>query len=139
MAVENRDLGTTQQRDAFNFSLGAVGVGVTATVLVVPYPSNLATAAVYAYGLSGAPTATFDVTRFNAAGVTTITGIVSTQTVFSATLVTGFTVSSGATLVPLQTGDLLTYRGLTANTAITTGNGMLVLQALQDIKTYFGK
>ena len=139
MAVENRDLGTTQQRDSYSFTLGAVGVGVTATVLVVPYPSTLAAATVFPYGVSGAPTATLDITRFNAAGVTTITGVVSTLTLAGATVPTGFTVSSGASLVNLQTGDLLTYRGITANAAITTGNGMLVLQALQDIKTYFGK
>lgn len=144
MAVENRDLGTGQQRETYQVTIGQgasslIGTGVTYACAIVPFPSNLATAQCVGFGLSGNPTVTFDVTRYLAAGVTTITGIVSTLTVQAATMtqVKGFTVSSGASLVSLQTNDILHFRSGGANTAFVTATVTLVLQALQDIKTHF--
>jgi hypothetical protein len=144
MAIENRDLGTAQQRESYQVLVGQgasslIATGTTAAVCLVPFPAQLATANMVGFGLSGNPTVTFDVTRYNSAGVTTITGIVSTLTVQSATLsqLNGFTVSSGASLVPLQTGDVLHFRTATANTAMVTATVTLALQALQDVKTHF--
>lgn len=139
MAIENRDLSPNQQRDHYAFATGAVGTGGTATLLLVPYPSNLVAAAMFPYGVSNTPTATFDVTRFNAAGATTITGIVTTQTLTGATIPTGFTVSTGVTATQLQANDLITLRLAGTNSNALSTNVMLVLQALQDIKTDFGK
>lgn len=139
MAIQNRDLGTPQQRDSFSYIASAVASGGTFLTILVPYPSQLATGAFNGYGLSNAPTLTLDVTRYLPAGVTTITGVISTQTILGATLAVGFTVSSGASLVSLQTGDQVVARLSTvANSNITGGSLVLVLQALQDVKTHFG-
>lgn len=144
MAVENRDLGTTQQRETYQLTLGAgasglVGVGTTAVACIVPFPSTLAAGQAVGFGLSGVPAVNIDVTRYNAGGVTTITGMISAFNVPGATIgvQNGFTVSSGTSLVNLQTNDVLSVRTSTANTAATQMTVCLVLQALQDIKKHF--
>lgn len=144
MAVENRDLGTTQQRETYQITLGAgasglVGVGTTAVGCIVPFPSTLAAGQAVGFGLSGTPALNLDVTRYNAGGVTTITGMISAYTVFGATIgaQNGFTVSSGTSLVNLQTNDVISLRTSGANTAATQLAVCLVVQALQDIKKHF--
>lgn len=139
MSVQNRDLGPSQQRESYNLSVSAVASGGTAVALLVPFPATLATAAFNGYGLSNAPTLNLDVTRYLPAGVTTITGLITAQTILGATLAVGATVSSGASLISLQTGDVIVARlGTVTNSNITGGSLVLVLQALQDIKTHFG-
>lgn len=144
MAIENRDLGNAQQCTSYQVLVGQgasslIGTGTTAAICVVPFPAQLATANMVGFGLSGSPTAQFDVTRYNSAGVTTITGIVTALTVQGATIsqANGFTVSSGASLVPLQTNDILHFRTGGANTAMVSATVCLVLKSLQDVKTHF--
>lgn len=149
MAVLNRDLGFAQQRDLWQVNTGAIATGGTYTLGIVPYPAAIATGAVNFFGVSNTPSLNIDVTRYNAAGVTTITGAISALAQAGATLAVGFSTYAGYTLglqgvtVPvyntyLQTGDILTARvsGTTAN--VTGAIVCLVLQALQDVKTDFG-
>lgn len=139
MAVENRDLGPAQQRETFCPVLGAVATGGTVTALVVPFPAQFVTGAIAALGVSNTPVINIDVTRYLTAGVTTITGVIASPNVVGATISVGFTASSGASLVSLQTGDVLVARLSGTNANITGGALFLVLQALQDVKTHFGK
>lgn len=146
MAIENRDLGTTQQRETIHCLVGQgasslVGVGVTQAIAIVPFPSYLAAVQVVGFGISGAPSANIDVTRYNAAGVTTITGAIAAYAV-GATVAAqngATTVSAGSPLVNLQTNDILSFRLSGANTAFVTATVTLVLQALQDVKTHFNR
>jgi hypothetical protein len=151
MAINNRDLGTSQQRDTFVVNTGAVATGGTYTLCVVPYPSYIATGGMNIFGISNTPIMNIDVTRYNVAGVTTITGAIGTsQAALAATLPVGFSTTNGYTFspvvgatvavptVPLQTGDILTFHMLGTNANITGGSITLVLQALQDVKTHFG-
>lgn len=151
MAVQNRDLGTSLQREVYQENTGAVATGGTYTVGIVPFPSIIATGALNIFGISNTPIINIDVTRYLSAGVTTITGAIGTsQAALSATLAVGFSAYSGYTFsnvlgttisapqVYLQTGDILTLRLAGSNANITGGILTLVLQALQDTKTHFG-
>lgn len=137
MAIANRDLIASQQRETFCPILGAVATGGTALALIVPFPAVFTVGAVAAFGVSNTPVLNLDVTRYLTAGVTTITGVISPATVVGATIALGFTAASGASLVNLQTGDILVARVSGTNANITGGALFLVLTALQDIKTHF--
>ena len=138
MAIQNRDLGTSQQRETVYSAYGAIATGGTQLICLVPFPAQVATGAVNFYGVSNTPALNIDVTRYLPAGVTTITGVITAQAQPGATIATGFTVSSGASLVSLQTGDQLVGRITGANANVTGAVLTLVLQALQDVKTHFG-
>lgn len=149
MSVLNRDLGLGQQRDTWQVNTGAMAVNATYTLCVVPYPAALATGAVNFFGVSNTPSINIDVTRYNTAGVTTITGTASALAQVGATLAVGFSTYAGYTVglqgitVPvfntyLQAGDILTARISGANSNVTGSIVCLVLQALQDVKTSFG-
>lgn len=134
------------QRETYQVLIGGQGssalpvaVGNTLMIAVAPFPAQVAALQVIGFGLSGTPAMNLDVTRYNAAGVTTITGVISAYTVLGATISAqaGATVSSGASLVQLQANDVISLRSSGANTAATSLAVTLVLQALQDIKTHF--
>jgi len=138
MGILNRDLAPSQQRDLFTINTGAMATGGTYTVCLVPYPCQLATVAMNFFGVSNTPSLNLDITRYNSAGVTTITGAITTLAQAGATLAVGATVSSGSSLVTMQAGDIITARISGTNANITGGILTLVLQALQDVKTEFG-
>lgn len=138
MAIENRDLGTAQQRDLFSVNIGALATGATAALLVVPYPANLIAGAVAATGVSNVPTLTLEVTRYNTAGVTTLGSIAAALTVVGATVPVSFTMNTGASAVQLQRGDIVVAREGGTNANVTSAAIVLVTRCLQDLKTTFG-
>jgi hypothetical protein len=76
------------------------------------------------------------------AGITGIVGLAATMTVAAignSQAPQSFSlVSAGSTLLKVAAGDVIAVRTGTANTAIGQGNVTIVLQALQDIKSFFG-
>lgn len=141
MAINNRDLNTPQQRDTYNtVVVAATATGATLVAALVPYPAAIDAASVVSpNGISGTPTVNLEVLRFNSIGVTTIGSIASTFLVLGATLSFGMTMFTGASLVQLQTGDVVVARlGGTNSSLFPNAVVSLALRALQDVKTSFG-
>lgn len=149
MAIVNRDLDASQQREVYQCMVGQgasslIATGTTAAIALVPFAAQLVAAQCVGFGVSGAPTVTFDITRQNSGGVTTITGIVSALTLSAAGVTPvvqsqGFTISSGSSLVSLQANDIVHMRTGASNTAMVAATVTLVVKALQDIKTHFSR
>ena len=142
MAILNRSLDGSEQQKVFQERTGTVATGVTLPIMVVPYPSVLKGAQMWAYGLSGAPTWTLKVHRF-------IVGTGATYfAVSGANAVPAFGTSgvpqsgasllaSGNTLLNLVTDDVLMLESGGANTAVNDGVVAVSLQPIQDIKKHF--
>jgi hypothetical protein len=150
MAIVNRDLDSSQQRETYQcyvsgsasgISAGIVNPGV-ATGLTFPlcnigFPAQLVAADCAAYGLSGTPVHSLWIYRF-AGGFTSIAvGQTLTITAFGTSGVLGFSLFA-ATTFPLQSGDQLVLYTQGSNTAVANTTVTLVVKALQDIKTNFG-
>lgn len=143
MAIINRDLDASQQKDVLQFAApGGVATGVTLQCVAVPYPATLQAIQVSAVGISGSPTYGFGIGRFIAgAGYTFIVGGATTITaraVGTSGPVAASLAASGSTLLSLQSGDVLCLLSAGANSAVAQLNVSFVVQALQDYKTMFG-
>jgi hypothetical protein len=147
MAICNRDLGTGQQQTEFNtnfgaFSTGASNATVTVPLAMIPYPATLSKVRVGALGLSGAPVMSFSISRFiTGSGNTLYTGGMTTLTLVAAGtsgVQTVVTAAAGSTALNLLTGDVIlgTFDGQDA--AATSVATSIVIQAVQDIRTWFG-
>lgn len=138
MAIVNRDMDNTQQCETVVGQVSATTTGATYCMATIPYPAQLIAASQCAVGLSGAPNHSLWIQRFVAgAGVTSINiGASMVSVVFGTSGGQSFTVSGVSNL--LQTGDLILLSTAAANTAAAHVAVTLVIQALQDIKSYFG-
>lgn len=142
MAIVNRDLDASQQKEALQFNQVAdVATGVTMQCVQVPYPASLLGIQLAASGLSGTPTYSFGIGRFIVgSGYTFITGGATTITaraMGTSGPVAASLASAGSSLLALQAGDVLTLVSGGANAAVKQLNVAFVVQALQDIKSYF--
>lgn len=139
MAIVNRDLETSQQRDFYTAPLTNTITGQTYPLMVVPYPAQLVAAQQTVTGLSGAPNHSLWLQRFvPGAGVTSIAlGASMASVAFSTSGGQSFVLASSATY-QLQAGDLVVLATAAANTATTTTVVTLAIRALQDIKSAFG-
>lgn len=139
MAIVNRDLDSSQQRDFYTAPLTNTITGQTYPLLVVAYPSQLVAAMQTVTGLSGAPNHSLWLQRFVVgAGVTSIAlGASMASVAFATSGGQTFTLASGVTF-QLQAGDLIVLSTAAANTATTTTVVSLAIRALQDIKSAFG-
>lgn len=141
MAIINRSLDASEQHITITASLGAVGVTETHVVYTAPWPATLKQVRVAALGLSGAPTHKLTLNRFVVgAGATAIDiyATVAVPAVGTSGLFTPSLPAAGSSLLNLQAGDYLTVISAGANTAVTDATYSLVIQAVQDIKTFFG-
>ena len=140
MAIVNRDLYSTQQRDTYSASLVNTVTGATYNLMTVPYPATLIAANVAANGLSGAPNYSLWLQRFIAgAGITSIVmGTSQVITTFGTSGAIGFSLNGSGASFQLLAGDALILSTAAANTASTSTSVTLVIQALQDIKSHFG-
>lgn len=139
MAIVNRDLDVSQQRDIITESFATV-TGGTYGVAVVPYPAQLLAAQTQSNGLSGAPNHSLWIQRFVAgSGITSINiGASMVITTFGTSGSQGYTFNGANTTYLLQTGDLVMLSTAAANTATLNTTVSVVLKCLQDIKSTFG-
>lgn len=149
MAIVNRDLGLSQQRDVFNYASPAgvsllVATGVSLAMFNVPYACIIEAAAFSAIGLSGSPQYTINAQRFTSGGVTVIALGISNIVVAAAHGVSGGAQGwsglrvSGNSLLQLQSGDLLAVTSSAANTAATSLTVSVVLRRTADIVSILG-
>ncbi len=143
MAIVNRDLDASQQKDVIHFRAGAaVATGASLNVAVLPYPCSLQSLSAYATGVSNAMQVAINVQRWTAAGVTVIALGVSNLVLqnYSTSGILGFSglAVPGSTLLQLQQGDVLNLV-----TSVTNGNALdlvvdFVVKKLQDIVAHNG-
>lgn len=142
MAICNRDMDSSQQKYVLQSSFGAVATGVTLPVAIVPSPSTISAAKVASFGHSGSPTVQLTIQRFIVgSGVTSYLGGFTTLTLTAAGtsgVNAVVTAAAGSTALNLLAGDIIMATSGGANSAVTGLSVELVLQASQDIRTYFG-
>lgn len=141
MAINNRTLDPSLQRQVFQCNLGLVGTGVTVSACVIPYASTLDAVRVVANGLSGSPTIDLRVWRFIVGtGVTSIAGGATTLTAVAlgtSGIQSMVLASSGSSLLNLLANDVITLTTGGANTAASYAVAVVVKNT-QDIRTSFG-
>lgn len=142
MGVSNKDYDVSEQKWVNHVPLDGVSTGVSYMLGVVPYPCQLQQVKVASQGLSGTAVGAIEVLRFIAgAGLTGIVGLGNTLTL-SAVGTSGVQSVSlqaaSSTLVQLQAGDVLIWRTGGTNAAAANAVISYVVQALQDIKSYYG-
>lgn len=145
MAIANRDLGSSEQKHALINILStavAASAGISYNVVQVPYPCTLKNVVVAAGSISGAPQIAIDIKRYTSTGVTTIPYASTTLAVlaYGASTAAQAVVLSGSTFVNLQMGDVIVVNQLFSGGNVAIGNAVItaVVQASQDIKTWFG-
>jgi len=144
MAIVNRDLGTSQQRQELDFvTNSATATGVTLLGPIISSPCNLEAVAVAALGLSGAPEYSFSVLRYSAAGLTAIALGVSNIVIAAAAGASGSAqgwsgIAVGTTLCQLQRGDMLSIVSAGANTAAAKLAVKFVVRKTEDIVSALG-
>lgn len=150
MAIVNRDLDPSQQRQTYqalldrtpsSISAGIANPGLSTgnTFLVcnIPFPSQLMAASEACYGTSGSPVHSLWIYRF-AAGFTSIAiGQTMAITAFGTSGIQGFSLFA-ATTFQLLAGDQLVLYTQASNAAVANAMVTVVVKALQDIKTDFG-
>lgn len=141
MAVTNRALDVSEQKKALQFSAGAVATGVTGIIAHIPFQCILSAAQVSAFGLSGAPQLALVCNRFIVgAGFTAITVATGTSNTLvaygtSGVATAGLLTSATFSFLP---NDVLMYLTSVANTAVTGLAGVVVVQPIQDVKSFIG-
>ncbi len=146
MAIGNRELDVSQQKDVYNWVSAAhggttVNTGATAWIGMVPYPGVIQSLRAVATGNSGLPSVALQIFRAGAGG-TTIACSISTLIMYEAgaSVMVGYSglAATGSTLLQVQAGDVLQFQTGVANTAC----GKLVLEVVvkktQDIVSYNG-
>lgn len=139
MAINNRSMDGSEQRDVGLAALGAVGGAAAEThfVYTAPRPQLVEQIKVASLGLTGAATANFQVQRFNSAGITTIGALCATLTI-AAYGTSGIQSVSFLASLLLQANDQLAVTSGGSNVGVTDLTVSTVVKNLQDIKTNFG-
>jgi hypothetical protein len=137
MAIINRDLDPSQQKDVVAVNLGAVATGVTRQLFVAPYPGQLQTVRSSAAGVSNAMQLAFSKLTFVAAGSTAI-GMGISNMILQNTSTSGVIGYSGlaaqsSTLLLFQAGDVIQVVSSVANGNATDLAIALVVKRTQDI------
>lgn len=143
MAIQNRDLGTSEQRAVFNLVQNAAVV-TGASVIGPPIPFACTLEGVYmgALGISGAPQYLINVLRSTSGGATTIALGVSNQILAVALGASGPVgwsgiAAAGSTLLSLQAGDVVLVTSSVANTAVEKLLVSLVVKKTADIVKHY--
>lgn len=141
MAISNRDLDVSQQRQVQQENIGAVPTASTKYIYIAPGPQLLEQIKVSAQGVSNAMTLAFSIDRFIAgSGITNIAGGATTLTLQNVSVsgIQSFVLATaGSTLLQLQANDLIKIITAVANGNATELEVSLVVKALQDIQSYY--
>ena len=157
MAIINRDLAASQQRESFYVNAAATANGVTGIVCTVPFLCSVDTLQVAAFGLSGAPTLQFIVNRFTPGNAATVTIGLSTFAMGGTFTLIAFGTSGtggisttvlplgasfpaiGSTTTTLQANDVIMFQTGGGSAAAVTGLAIsLVLRPINDHVKMFG-
>ncbi len=142
MAICNRDLDSSEQKSTLAANYGVVATSLTVPVGVVPFPSTIVAARLAATGISNTPTISLRINRFIVgSGSTQYTGGFTTLTmVASGTsgIQTAVIAAAGSTALQLQAGDEIVAVSAGSNAACTNLAVSVVIQATQDIKSFYG-
>lgn len=146
MAIVNRDLDASQQKDVFQYVSNFVGsttvsTGATGWIAMVPYPGVIQSMRAAAQGLSGAPIVNLQVLRFAGGGTSiaaSISGIVLAEIGTSGVMGYSGLAATGSTLLQVQAGDLLQFQTGGANTAARVMLLEVVVKKTQDIVSHNG-
>lgn len=136
MAIINRSLDASQQVYDVSAPLGALATTETHVVYVAPYPATIKQVKAALLGLSGAPQHALWLNRVGFSGA--VAAAAAIPAVGTSGPIGLSLVAAGSSLLNLQAGDWLTVVTSVANTAVTDATYSLVLQAVQDIKTFYG-
>lgn len=140
MAIVNRDLDASQQKEMVQVNLGAVATGATRFCAIIPYPCTLQSVRNSAAGVSNAMQVAFEVIR--GSGSSGIPIGISNMVLQnrSTSGVVGFSglAATGSTLLNLLAGDVIQVV-----TSVSNGNATdllleFVLKKSQDIVSYNG-
>jgi hypothetical protein len=142
MAIANRELDSSQKQQVEVLTVGSPGT-VTAKeyhFYQAPQPLQINNAYSSCLTLSGTPTGTLKLKRFIVgSGATTISiSGALTHTIFGTSGVQQLSMPAvGSSLLQLQTNDLLVWVAAGSNAAVENLSVAVVLQAIQDIKSWF--
>lgn len=135
MSIVNRALDSSEQKRTLEVYQKGTVTGQAYVLGIIPHAATIVgNAKHHGLGLSGAPTSTLQVSRFVVgAGLTTFAigpalTVVTTGTSGLQSLV--------VSAPQLQAGDILQVAAGAANAALTDLHVQLVIQALQDIKSW---
>ena len=138
MAIVNRDVDASQQKETFTVNLGAVATGATRFCAVMPFPGTLQSVRYAAAGVSNAMQIAIEkITGAGSSGVAMgISNIVAQNRSVSG--VVGFSglAAAGSTLLTLAAGDVLQIV-----TSVSSGNAtdlalQFVVKKTQDIVSH---
>lgn len=143
MAIVNRDLDASQQKDVLCAQLKTVNTGVTMPVMAIPYPCTIQALRVGAIGTSGAPQWDFLVSRFIVGTGNTVFTIGISNLILAAIGTSGSLghsglAAAGSTLLNLAANDVLMVNASGANTNVTDATLSLIVKKTQDILSHFG-
>lgn len=145
MGITNRTLDVSEEQKQFFVSRLAVATGSTfgSTLLIatIPYPSVLKQVKIACQGLSASPIFDLSIERF-------IVGTGATSLIGGATSLTGVAMgtsgvqsmvlaSAGSALLNLMAGDVIVINPSGADTAVTGLTVDCIIQATQDIKSWY--
>jgi len=138
MAIVNRDLDSSEQKEIVNVAYRAVNTGQTMPAFVVPFPCELQAVRAACGGVSGSPIVSFFKGAFvTGAGLTMtamgVSGIALTATGTSGIQGISILPASGSTAIQLAAGDVIYINSTGANSAVDALSVHMVLKKLQDI------
>lgn len=136
MAIVNRELDVSQQRDVEQVGLGPLATGVTRMCAVAAFPFLVETMKYAAMGVSGAPI----VSMYKQRGLTTeaigLSGIVLQAVGTSGSVGFSGLAAAGSTLLIFNTGDVLVAVSSGSNAAVADLVLQVAVKKLQDIVSY---
>lgn len=142
MAIENRDLGSSQKKEVLHYKSSAqVSTGATQQIALLPFPCTLESVKAVALGVSGAMQLAFQARRFaggNTAIALGISNLILQNFGTSGALGYSGLAAAGSTLLQLQTGDVLMFETSVANSAASEVLLELVVKKTQDIVSHNG-
>ncbi len=141
MAIINRTLDSSEQKEAWPFAANAVASGTDIVVKVVERACTITDCKVTSLGFSGAPVLQLKALRF-VAGTGGSSFLIGASFVLSAQGTSGMQSYSlpatGSSQLLLQKGDVvIAWSQGGAATACTALAGEIVVQNMQDIKTWY--
>jgi hypothetical protein len=139
MAIVNRDLDSSLQREVFGENLGSMATGVTRFFFIAPYPCVVEQVRYAAAGVSNAMQLAFEkITGAGSSGVPMgISNIVLQNRSVSG--IVGFSglAAVGSTLLNLSVGDVVQLVSSVSNGNATDLDVQMVVKKTQDIVSFY--
>lgn len=140
MANINRSMDVSEQKDLVEALVKDTVTGKDYILHKAPRAQRITDAKCTVVGMSGAPTATLKLQRFVVgAGLTTISisGALTHTAIGTSGTQTFSLPAAGSSLLELAAGDFLVMTTGASNAAVEQAFASVVVQNLQDIKTWF--